>query len=559
MSVSRTRNNNYIQEMGLREFTAATSGNYEVDFSFDGIFAPKLCENWLGYAFMMGDGNEVDDIVWDSDTVITCYSDPAFQKVVSDVDDDAVVYVKLTNGSSTKYTWTSKTPTSVTEPPTPATAGVAGNLAKDTTTNKVYVCIGAETGYNWVVKVPATATQAPDEDTPGAIGDLIKVSNTYYVCKGNTGVYNWETVVPTSGSVPTSSTTGTIFSVINASSTYYVLVDVPENKWVLANVIKNSPVPTTTTEGKLYDVRLNGTSAYYVCTAVPSGVYKFGQPMLGADVKKYTAFVKHQAPYDELTGTSVVKLFGYKNLTGPKYFDIGYQKINSHASGVGKYDGLDEIGVLVGCVIDSASISYESGSDAGVKFSISGHALRDIVEMVQGSTLDYASYLDPVPTEVFVGGCVSVYNEGEDDYLAVAQTDSASISIANNTTKLGNCLKLNYSSYAMGALTYDVSTSTYSNDPNKYLKYLYGYTDDFEDGETYFIAKQPIPLEHMKIRTDDTSARRKVASMFMDINMTKVYVGDMSNSYSVDSAIMDEPSLRPQKVYIAVGYTEPSS
>ena len=411
MSLSRTRNNNYIQEMGLREFTAATSGNYEVDFSFDGIFSPALCipsapagsaelyEGWLAYAFMMGVDNKAK----------------SFQ--ITDA-----------NKNDTKaYT--------------------------DATFTTLFTPSGVEDDDNKVV---------------------------VYVAQGNAP----------SGTDP--------------------------------------------------DTRV-----------------KFGQPMLYKDFSDYKAFV---------TGaTKTVTLFGYTNLTGPKYFDIGYQKINSHASGVAQYDGLDEIGVLVGCVIDSASISYESGSDAGVKFSISGHALRDIVQMVNRSTFDYASVLDPVPTQVFVGGCVSIFKNKA--YEAVAQTDSASISIANNTTKLGNCLKLNYSSYAMGALTYDVSTSTYSNDPNKYLKYLYGYDTDFVERESpYFIGKQPVPIEHMKIRTDDTSALsekdaegKPIATLFMDINMTKTFVGDMSNSYSVDTAIMDEPSLRPQKVYIAVGYTEPSS
>lgn len=393
MSLSRTRNNNYIQEMGLREFTAATSGNYEVDFSFDGIFSPKLCipsapagsedlfEGWLAYAFMMGVDNEAK----------------SFQ-------------ITSTNKSSIKP----------------------------------YTDAACTTEY--------------------------------------------------SGSDP-------------------------------ATVV-------------------------YAAIGTGDNMVKFGQPMLYKDYSDYMAFV---------TGaTKTITLFGYTNLTGPKYFDIGYQKINSHASGVAQYDGLDEIGVLVGCVIDSASISYESGSDAGVKFSISGHALRDIVQMVNRSSFDYAAVLDPVPTQVFVGGCVSIFKNTA--YEAVAQTDSASISIANNTTKLGNCLKLNYSSYAMGSLTYDVSTSTYSNDPNKYLKYLYGYSTDFIERESpYFIGKQPVPIEHMKIRTDDTSAiNPNNPTMFMDINMTKTFVGDMSNSYSVDSAIMDEPSLRPQKVYIAVGYTESS-
>ena len=280
---------------------------------------------------------------------------------------------------------------------------------------------------------------------------------------------------------------------------------------------------------------------YYV--QIGTSGAKFGKKMLGADIKSYNAFA---------TGSKVVKLFGYTNLQGPKYFDIGYQKINAHASGVSQYDGKNEFGCLCGCIINSASITYDSGSDAAIRFSISGSALCDYTQ-VSTDSFDYSSILSALPTDVFVGGCMSVFNGSK--YNAVAQTDSASVSISNNPTKLGNCNRLTYSSYAMAGLTYDVSTSTYSNDPEKYLKYLYGY-NTLDVSKNYHVGRQAVPIGNMKIRTDDTSATTTMSTMFMDINMNNVYVGDMNYNFSVDSPIMDEPSLRAQTLYMAVGYSK---
>lgn len=288
---------------------------------------------------------------------------------------------------------------------------------------------------------------------------------------------------------------------------------------------------------------IDDKAMYYV--RIGTSGAKFGKKMLGKDIKSYNAFA---------TGSKVVKLFGYTNLQGPKYFDIGYQKINAHASGVSQYDGNNEFGCLCGCIINSASISYDSGSDAAIRFSISGSALCDYTQVSKDS-FDYSSILSELPTDVFVGGCMSVFKDGK--YNAVAQTDSASVSISNNTSKLGNCNKLTYSSYAMAGLTYDVSTSTYSNDPEKYLKYLYGY-DALTVGTNYHVGRQAVPIGNMKIRTDDTSATKTDGNetMFMDINMNNVYVGDMNYNFSVDSPIMDEPSLRAQTLYMAVGYSK---
>jgi hypothetical protein len=114
-------------------------------------------------------------------------------------------------------------------------------------------------------------------------------------------------------------------------------------------------------------------------------------------------------------------------------------------------------------------------------------------------------------------------------------------------------LKLTYSGVALGALGIEMSVSTYANDPNKFMTYMYGYTQ-MSNGLTYDIAKQPLPINKMKIRSDNTSATLRVPTQMLDINLTDTYVGTASRTYNVDNALMDEPDLRPRKAQIVTGF-----
>lgn len=264
-----------------------------------------------------------------------------------------------------------------------------------------------------------------------------------------------------------------------------------------------------------------------------------------------TEFDKYQAKCGDTEGkVGHIKVFSYVNLDGPMYFDIAYEQINANTT----FGAENEIGLLCGCVIDNFSISYESGSDASIQFSISGVALANHFRLTS-DIVDMNTILDPVPATVMVAGCIGKYDESQKKYVCVAQTDSASVSISNNTTKLGNCGKLYYSSIALGAQTIELSTSTYSNDPNKYMSYMYGY-DKFGTTKDYTIGKVPVPIPKMLINTDNTSTEVTDPTEFLKIYLTDVYVGSANRSYSVDNAIMDEPDLRPRRVKFVVGYTD---
>jgi hypothetical protein len=76
--------------------------------------------------------------------------------------------------------------------------------------------------------------------------------------------------------------------------------------------------------------------------------------------------------------------------------------------------------------------------------------------------IDYNAILDyTYPLAPLVAGCVSVADSDSGEYTTIAQTDSAGITVNNNLTKLGNCLKLTYSSVALGSLGYEMNISTY--------------------------------------------------------------------------------------------------
>lgn len=243
-----------------------------------------------------------------------------------------------------------------------------------------------------------------------------------------------------------------------------------------------------------------------------------------------------------------IDIYQYQLYDAPITFDMGFAQINNKTA----FGGDNEIGILCGCSIESASISYDSGSEAAVKITIDGHFLLDYMQPVS-SDFNYNLFLDDIPQKPLVAGCISVSKDGQ-SYSAIAQTESAGISIANNLYKLGNCLKLNYSSYSAGALSYSVNTTTYSNNPNKYLSTFYGY-DSLDTNTVYTVAKQPVSLPYVKIRSDDTNAVLTTATQFLDINMEDVFVGTMNRSYDVGNAIMDEPDLRSRHINIAVGFT----
>lgn len=459
LSINRNRNNNYLQDIGMREFTSATSGMYELDFTVNGAFVPEMSA-WLEYAVM---------------------SDPIVIK-------NGSTFRALSNDPNKGYVVNNIPFTSVTTMPT--------------------------TGYqvgDYVKYTGQTTTEAP-----------IYTQNHFYVASTVTqSTINWSDEGTTQ---PTTQSTS-IISLVDFNTyekktkTQAIASTMPTTGKSRGDVVKYTGLTTETYT----------TNHYYRLVAVtPSYEWEDIGIEYNGDQMEF-------------------HVYAYMNMDGPRYFDLGYVQVNENTTN----GGLNEAGVLLGCIVESISLNYESGSDAQVKFSANVQAMNEeilVTSDIPEYTLDYQPPLQPL-----VAGCVSVYDSDVGDYVPIAQTDSAGITINNNLTKLGNCLKLTYSSATLGAQVIEMNLSTYSNNPNKVLTYMYGYTQ-MADGLTYTIAKQPKAISRVKIRSDNSSSVMKEGSQVLDINLQDVYVGSANRTYNVDNAIMDEPDMRPRRASIVAGY-----
>ena len=98
---------------------------------------------------------------------------------------------------------------------------------------------------------------------------------------------------------------------------------------------------------------------------------------------------------------------------------------------------------------------------------------------------------------MFSTGCVSTKQTESGNYEAVAQTDSASLTISNFLERRGNCNTNFGSGYSMGTLNVEMDTSTYSNDPKKYMLAVYGYDPTETVKSIYGVLKVPYQIPFM--------------------------------------------------------------
>lgn len=249
--------------------------------------------------------------------------------------------------------------------------------------------------------------------------------------------------------------------------------------------------------------------------------------------------------------TTVTEKYEYTHPEGPKTFDIGYVQSNSKTN---SYAGQDEFHILTGCAIDTVTFSYELGTDAGVKFTIEILALMDWFSL--GTIgVDINTYLEDYPKDVFSTGCIATSTNNE-TYTAVAQTDSASLTISNFLERRGNC-NVNYGSgYSMGTLNVEMDTSTYANDPKKYMLGVYGYDpNDTTTLSIYGIRKTPYQIPYMRFHTDDSDAvNASTLTKQLNIYLDDVIASSYNKTFNPESAILDSPKLRGKNVIFKVSY-----
>lgn len=297
-----------------------------------------------------------------------------------------------------------------------------------------------------------------------------------------------------------------------------------------------------------------GLRTYTVAT---TGIVEPSATINGYVSAEYLGWMKYalnMEDTDVIISTSdgtTTETYKYTHPSGPKMFDIGYVQSNSKTN---EFAGDDEYHILTGCAINSVTFSYELGSDAGVKFSIEILALMDWFSL--GTiTGDINAYLEPVPKDVFSTGCISTKYNSADNFKPVAQTDSASLTISNFLERRGNC-NVNYGSgYSMGTLNVEMDTSTYSNDPKKYMLAVYGYNPQDATKNAYGILKTPYQIPFMRFHTDDSDTiNEETKTKWIDIDMDDVIPTSYSKTFNPESAILDSPKLRGKNLIFKVSY-----
>lgn len=308
-------------------------------------------------------------------------------------------------------------------------------------------------------------------------------------------------------------------------------------------------------------------------TVATTGIYEPDftiNGMVSADNLEWLAYAFNMASFPQVGSgaKAYTYTFQYTAPQGPKMFDVCYLQSNSQTN---EYAGYDEVHILTGCAIDKVTISYELGSDAGVNFSIEGKALMDYMSLASNIG-DVNQYLEEIPQDVFSTGCLS-YSEtyDSDDFVTIAQTDKASITIENFLERRGNCNTNWGSGYSMGTLNFTVDVTTYSNNPEKMEKVFLGYARN-ETESIYSVKKVPHKTKRILIHTDNgdptsTDADKKKGDKRLNIVLTNAIVNTLDKRYESEQAILDEANLRGSVGYIDVytktpnwgeGYTSPS-
>ena len=299
-----------------------------------------------------------------------------------------------------------------------------------------------------------------------------------------------------------------------------------------------------------------GLRTYTVAT---TGIVEPSATINGYVSAEYLGWMKYalnMEDTDVIISTSdgtTTETYKYTHPSGPKMFDIGYVQSNSKTN---EFAGDDEYHILTGCAINSVTFSYELGSDAGVKFSIEILALMDWFSLGK-ITGDINAYLEPVPKDVFSTGCISTKYNSADNFKPVAQTDSASLTISNFLERRGNC-NVNYGSgYSMGTLNVEMDTSTYSNDPKKYMLAVYGYNPQDATKNAYGILKTPYQIPFMRFHTDDSDTiNAETLTKELNIELDDVIATSYTKTFNPESAILDSPKLRGKNLIFKVSYKE---
>lgn len=157
----------------------------------------------------------------------------------------------------------------------------------------------------------------------------------------------------------------------------------------------------------------------------------------------------------------------------------------------------DELVELYGCVVNTISFS-RSASTSQYQVQMSGTYANEKMTLGDLGVTDY----QPYDGELVEYSCVSIADDASDDFAKskyVANTDSISVSLQNNTNMVFNTCTPFATQYYEDRNQFQISTSCYSTDPKAYKTRMYsgGYTNE----KLKPMSKGLKPMEKMFIST----------------------------------------------------------
>lgn len=232
--------------------------------------------------------------------------------------------------------------------------------------------------------------------------------------------------------------------------------------------------------------------------------------------------------YDAGSGTHK---FSISNGVRVPSFSIRYKKLNRMVGGP-----KDETTTILGCVCTGFNVKQNSGSatlDTTVNFSFQRWR-TDYSPLTETDYPDYYEDEPPLPVE---WTCLFVGDE------SVAGTESSGFNTSNNATTVIGCGSRFDSNYTVGKFDVSITTSVYSNNPERYLALMYSGGVDDQATEPRSKALQPIP--EVSLRSSETvdSEDYSLVARFKD-----VYVNQGGATSFSDSKITESPTLKAKSV-----------
>lgn len=159
----------------------------------------------------------------------------------------------------------------------------------------------------------------------------------------------------------------------------------------------------------------------------------------------------------------------------------------------------DELVELYGCVVNAISFS-RSASTSQYQVQMNGTYANEEMTLGDLGETDYTPY----DGELVEYSCVSIADGAEDRFEQskyIANTDSISVSLQNNTNMVFNTCTPFATQYYEDRNQFQISTSCYSTDPTAYKTRMYsgGYTNE----KLKPLSKGLKPMEKMFISTFD--------------------------------------------------------